>query len=540
MLSGSVQRRDSLAQGTLIGERYRIVAPLARGGFGTVYVAEQISTERQVALKLLLPQLDGVSVERLLTEARIPSRVNSEHIVQVIDAGIDGVTSAVYLVMELLSGITLAELVKKNGPRPPSETAEYMRQIASGLDKAHTWLDRDGRPAPIIHRDLKPENIFLAKRDDGSPLIKILDFGTAKVLSQTTQISGVLLGTPQYMAYEQAAGEPLTAATDIWAFGLITFYLLTARSYWLAVAREGAYAQLFGEVLTLPLPRASDRARELGFQGQLPPEFDAWFARCVNRDVSQRFPSAGAAANELGIALGIAMRPSSFSETIVARRAIRVEAPPLHALAATTPSSPAALANAPPAPTVFGAPPRSPQLAATLIGPDTAAPAGRASESATHDHTALTRATVATPNRSRVALTAAGSVLVIGSIAAFVVLLARVRAPASERTPANELARAPAADTSTPAVQPAGTTPIADVSEARTPSVTIGGTIDGAHPPSQPPQVPSARVDGARPSDAKQRPPRPRVVPKIVRVPDRPREPAAAPPKSGPSVYEER
>jgi eukaryotic-like serine/threonine-protein kinase len=298
-----------LLPGAIVGERYRIVEPLARGGFGAVYVAEQLTTERRVALKVLVRYAEDVSVERLLAEARVTSRIVSDHIVQVIDAGIDSAEGDVFVVMELLRGTTLDDRVMDHGPLSAPEVADAMRQIAAGLDKAHGHVDSSGRTTPIIHRDLKPSNIFVTQRDDGRPLLKILDFGASKVLSQTTKTSGVVRGTPQFMAYEQALGEPSTAGTDIWALGLIAFYLLTGHSYWLTVHSDGTEAQLFAELLNLPLPPASERARQLGANVRLPPAFDVWFSRCVTRDRGQRFASAGLAATELARALGVVMSP---------------------------------------------------------------------------------------------------------------------------------------------------------------------------------------------------------------------------------------
>jgi eukaryotic-like serine/threonine-protein kinase len=216
--------------------------------------------------------------------------------------------------MELLRGITLDDRVMAQGALPVHETVEHMRQIAAGLDKAHGHVDASGRPTPIVHRDLKPSNIFLTQRDDGSPLLKILDFGAAKVLSPTTKASGVVRGTPQFMANEQALGEPSTEATDVWAFGLIAFYLLTGRSYWLTVEQDGTQAQLFAELLHRPLAPASQRARQLGVSVALSSEFDVWFSRCVNRDPAQRFTSAGLAASELARVLGIRMEPLTVNE----------------------------------------------------------------------------------------------------------------------------------------------------------------------------------------------------------------------------------
>ncbi len=304
-----MEKREPFTAGTLVGERYRIVAPLARGGFGVVYVAEQLVTARRVALKLLTSHVQDVTIERLLAEARIASHVSSEHIVQVYDAGIDPESSFVFVAMELLSGMNLAELVQGRGPCSTQETAEYLRQVALGLDKVHGVVANDGRAAPIVHRDLKPANLFLTQREDGTAWIKILDFGAAKMLSDTGQVSAVLRGTPEYMAYEQAAGAEVTPATDIWALGLIAFFLLTGRSYWRGAASESGRTQVFAEVLTLPLAPASERARELAVPVALSAAFDAWFARCVNRDAAARYASAGVAARELARALRVSAGP---------------------------------------------------------------------------------------------------------------------------------------------------------------------------------------------------------------------------------------
>jgi serine/threonine protein kinase len=309
MLRKSLERRDILVAGALIGERYRIVAPLARGGFGAVYVAEQLTTERRVALKVLWPFHDDMPVNRILAEARVASGIRSDHIVQVIDGGIDLGSGAVFVVMELLVGRTLAGLVEERGALPAAEVAEYIRQIAAGLDKVHGHVNREGQASPIVHRDLKPANVFVTERDDGSALVKLLDFGTAKVLSRMTHHSREVRGTPQYMAYEQASGDTVSPATDIWALGLIAFFLLTASSYWRSASEDGSDAQLFAELLTLPLAPPTERVRQLGLRVQLPRAFDAWFQRTVVRDPKARFATAGLAAQELTQALGVTPGP---------------------------------------------------------------------------------------------------------------------------------------------------------------------------------------------------------------------------------------
>ncbi|HTA89831.1 MAG TPA: serine/threonine-protein kinase [Polyangiaceae bacterium] len=308
---------DLLRPGQIFAGRYRIDRFLAKGGFGAVYVAEQIETELSVALKVLWPHVlySQDTVEKFKLEARIAGRVGSEHIVRVLDAGFDEAAQMPFLAMELLVGDNLESLVGSSGPLSPNEVVTYFRQIASALDKAHGYVDKDGSARPIVHRDLKPENLFLFRREAGDPIIKILDFGIAKVLSDSTKMSQDVKGTPLYMAFEQAASGRITGQTDIWPLGLIAFFLLTGRCYWRSAnAAEASLTQLFGEVLSLPIEPPTRRAAELGANGAIPPAFDAWFDRCVNRDATRRFSTAGECAATLAnVLLGVPMPQATGS-----------------------------------------------------------------------------------------------------------------------------------------------------------------------------------------------------------------------------------
>lgn len=297
---------DLLEPGQIFGGRYRIQRLIARGGMGAVYAGEQIATELPVAVKVLYPHIlrSTDSIEKFQLEAKVAGRVNSEHIVRVLDAGYDRTSRLPFLVMELLRGQELKSLVDKGGPLSLEAAVEYMRQVASGLDRAHRHVNRDGAAKAIIHRDLKPENLFLTRRENGEPVVKILDFGLAKVLGDSVHVSQDVKGTPLFMAYEQAAGLELSPETDIWSFGLTTFYLLTGRNYWkTASTPRSSMASLFAEILTLPLVSPTERIRELGSEPSWPPAFDAWFLRCLDRDPKMRFHGAAAAAAELSQAL---------------------------------------------------------------------------------------------------------------------------------------------------------------------------------------------------------------------------------------------
>ncbi|HEU4534140.1 MAG TPA: serine/threonine-protein kinase, partial [Polyangiaceae bacterium] len=294
-----------LSAGEVFAGRYRILEHLAQGGMGIIYAAEHLATEEQVALKVLWPQVLGsrAAVESFQLEAKLANRVGSEHVVRVLDAGLDERTGMPFLAMELLRGATLRALVTKQGALSAPQTIVIARQAAKALDKAHGYVGRDGRVSPIVHRDLKPENVFVALRE-GAAMVKVLDFGIAKVMSETTELSQEVRGTPLFMAYEQFTKGPITPRIDVWALGLIVFYLLTGRKYWLASAQGAAgFAPLLSEILTQPFAPPSERAPALGFTASLPAAFDEWFLQCVNRRPEARFASAGAAAAALESAL---------------------------------------------------------------------------------------------------------------------------------------------------------------------------------------------------------------------------------------------
>lgn len=287
-----------LEPGQIVAGRYRVERLIGEGGMGSVYVVQHVHTDERLALKVLHAHVlrDATAVERFRREARAPARIASEHVARVTDADtapeLDG---APFYVMELLRGQDLCALVGEHGMLPPATVVEYLRQAARALDKAHAL--------GIIHRDLKPDNLFLTTREDGSPCIKLLDFGIARLAAESerpgqlkTQ-AGAVFGTPAYMSPEQTAGsvDLVGPGTDIWALGLIAFRLLTGQDFWQAPT----IAMLHVKILAEPIPLASERGAAFG------PAFDAWFARCVNRAIDQRFRSAGEAVDALAAALGV-------------------------------------------------------------------------------------------------------------------------------------------------------------------------------------------------------------------------------------------
>jgi serine/threonine protein kinase len=274
----------------LIGNKYRPLRLIGQGGMGVVYEVEHLHTGQRFALKVLTRQ-PGASVERFKREARAVSRIQSDHVVRVTDADVaPELGGAPFLVMDLLVGADL-EGVAGDRPAAPADVVDWLRQVARALAKAHE--------IGIVHRDLKPENIFLTRREDGSALVKLLDFGIAKMAAEETALtqSNSFLGTPGYMAPEQtdSRGPPVTSRSDLYALGLISFKLLVGRMYWQA----GSLSQLFVQILTDPMPPPSERGSTLG------PAFDTWFSRACNRDPAHRFASALEQVEALAAALGL-------------------------------------------------------------------------------------------------------------------------------------------------------------------------------------------------------------------------------------------
>jgi serine/threonine-protein kinase len=322
----------TLLEGEIFGARYRVVRKIALGGMGAVYEVMHLETERRLALKVMLPHIvqSDEMRDRFRREARVAAQVQSEHIVDVLDAGVDDASGMPFMVMELLRGEEVSKALRRVGRFEAVEVVTLLHQASLALDKTH----RGG----IIHRDLKPENLFLTEREDGQPRVKVLDFGIAKLLAEgATQDPGTRsLGTPLYMAPEQfRSGMPISAATDIYALGMIAFTMLVGKSYWAEEAKDASNVFMFaGAVMAGTKEPASVRARKLGVP--LPPAFDAWFARATALMPQDRWPSAGMAVAGLADALGVAH--PGFSTT---GGGLRITATGTRVAAAPAPAAPA-------------------------------------------------------------------------------------------------------------------------------------------------------------------------------------------------------
>ncbi len=285
----------------IFAKDFRVLRRLAEGGMGAVYVVEQCTTGHQRALKLMHPQVvsDPRGRERFAQEARIGSLIKSAHVVEVTAAGVDEATGTPWLAMELLEGEDLAQLVRRRGALPPEEVREIFEQLGDALGMAHR--------AGIMHLDLKPENVFIAtSRLRGVPfVVKVLDFGISKIVAENKTAATVTstIGSPLWLAPEQAHhGAKLRPATDVWAMGLIAFYLLTGRYYWRSANvpdDEFNLTALLTEIMVFAMEPASVRASALGAARALPQGFDAWFACCLAREAEVRFGDAALAVATL-------------------------------------------------------------------------------------------------------------------------------------------------------------------------------------------------------------------------------------------------
>jgi len=210
---------DDRLLGRLLDGRYRLDAPIARGGMATVYAATDTRLDRPVAVKVMRPGLadDPEFVERFAREARAAARLSSPEVVAVHDQGTDAGTGTAYLVMERVSGGTLRDVLRERGALPPAAALDLLEPALVALAAAHA--------AGLVHRDVKPENVLLSA--DGR--VKVADFGLARAIetSSVTASTGVLIGTVAYLAPEQVEHGRTDTRTDVYAAGILLFELLT-------------------------------------------------------------------------------------------------------------------------------------------------------------------------------------------------------------------------------------------------------------------------------------------------------------------------
>jgi serine/threonine-protein kinase len=345
----------------LVGGKYQLVRMIGRGGMGSVWEARHVSLGTASAIKFIESEYadSQEARSRFDKEAKAAATIQSKHAIQVYDHGVtdDGKP---YIVMELLQGEPLDKRIERRRQLSLPETARILQQVCRGLARAHE--------RGIVHRDLKPENIFIVRTpDDDEEVAKVLDFGIAKMSSSpgnpgmtSSTKTGAVLGTPFYMSPEQARGlRNVDHRTDVWSLGVIAFKCVTGR-----LPFDGeSIGDLLVKICTAPIPAPSQLVPGL------PPGFDAWFLRALDRDPERRFPNVIELSDALCFVAGIATRSQQhgapFSDMTVASAGGGATTPQgvmapsaagaNHAHAARTPSpfgasgtpQPAAMTNAP-------------------------------------------------------------------------------------------------------------------------------------------------------------------------------------------------
>ncbi len=268
-----------MKQGQMVAGKYRLNRILGTGGMATVWSATNVFTEREFAIKFLLPQVARTADagRRFLLEAKVSARINHPNIIEIIDVG-QAEDGALFLVMELLTGMPLDEAVRSS--RPALAIRDFlitMRDVASALAVAHH--------RGVIHRDLKPTNIFLHRDRDGRLVAKVLDFGVSKILDggdASLTVVGTVLGSPLYMSPEQALGaEGIDQRTDVFAFGGILFEALCGERPYSATNLNGLIV-----AIATTQPKAIDEVAP-----ELPVALRALVRDCLVTDKARRIPS---------------------------------------------------------------------------------------------------------------------------------------------------------------------------------------------------------------------------------------------------------
>jgi eukaryotic-like serine/threonine-protein kinase len=276
--------------GTVV-DRYTIVRLLGRGGMGAVYEARHAAVARRFALKFLLPEVaaNREVLRRFENEAKAAGGLEHPNLAAVTDFG-RAADGSPYLVMEFLAGEDCAQLLRRVGPLPVPRAANIVAQACRGLAVAHK--------AQIIHRDLKPENLFVADAGDGSDLIKVLDFGIAKLrLSDTSVVTGTgaTFGTAYYMSPEQARGAgEVDQRADVWSLGVVLYELLSGRRPF-----EGQqFLNVIHQILSVDPPPLGE------LRPGLPAKLTAVIEQAMRKDVAQRLPSVMALGEALAVFAG--------------------------------------------------------------------------------------------------------------------------------------------------------------------------------------------------------------------------------------------
>ena len=371
--SSSTAEAPSLI-GREIAGRYRVREKLGEGGMGAVYKAEQMSLKRTVAVKLLRPEVASsqLLLARFNAEAQAVAKLSHPNTVNIYDFGQDS-DGTLFIAMEFIEGKSLRQLVHTEAPLPLRRALNIASQIAASLTDAHA--------ASIVHRDLKPDNVMLQERGKQRDVVRVLDFGIAKLRDEGRQTqmamtqAGDMLGTPQYMAPEQIRAEHIDGRTDVYALGCILYEMITGRLPFEAPTVMALLSKHLLEQIVAP----SQRRPEL----QLPPAIDQLVLSAMAKDPNARpatMEQMGDRINAMLASLPVGTQEQT-AQVVAQSGAMTTPTPPPQGLAPT--GHPGFAPSAPPPPGAapgFGSPPSpgSPGFASPHGGPP---PAGFAPQS---------------------------------------------------------------------------------------------------------------------------------------------------------------
>ncbi len=289
---------NALAGGVTIANRFRLVRPLSTGGMGSVWIATHTTLGTEVAIKFVdIRGEASESLRRFEREANLVARLRSPHVVQILDYGVDE-AGRPYLAMELLNGESLKQCLDRTKTLRLAEVATVVVHTCRALYRAHK--------AGVVHRDIKPANIFLTQEDD-SLHVKVLDFGVAKSNgiqgpsdAQKTE-TGALVGTPAYMSPEQVLGSAeIDGRSDLFSLGVLAWRALVGFNPHERDGKPLGVGELLIQIATKPVPAPSQYVQGVS------PEVDAWFARALALNPSDRFATAKEMADALVAATHIA------------------------------------------------------------------------------------------------------------------------------------------------------------------------------------------------------------------------------------------
>lgn len=286
--ASTMESSDDPLIGKLVASRYKVLEKVGVGGMGTVYRAEHCLMEKVVALKVLNPELVSSqrSLERFRHEIRAASRFQHRHVIQIYDAG-EGEGGIFYMAMEFAEGEDLEAVIAREGALPLDRVLAFFRQTLEAVGEAHK--------KKIVHRDLKSGNLMVTQDKHGFPMIKIMDFGIAKIALEEGNADaaggglyrtqeGIVTGTPQYMSPEQASGEPVDHRSDLYSLGVILFEMLTGQLPF----RSDTPMGFLGKHIVEPPPRPSAVRPELG----IPPVMESIALRLLEKSPDARYQTA--------------------------------------------------------------------------------------------------------------------------------------------------------------------------------------------------------------------------------------------------------